>query len=91
MLVPLHLHHFTLLFVCRFLDLSFNHITDLENLDGLVKLKKFFIIQNSISVIKNLQPLTSLTTLELGSNKIRVNIIMVNNCASLMHMLLLGN
>lgn len=57
---------------CRFLDLSFNHIGDIKNLDALHQLNKLFLIQNKISVISNLTGLTNLTTLELGSNRIRV-------------------
>lgn len=56
----------------RLLDVSFNNIIDIEHLDGLLKLQKLFIIQNKIAVIKNLHPLINLTTLELGSNRIRV-------------------
>ena len=58
----------------RFLDISFNHITEIEHLEGLILLKKLFLIQNKISFIKNLCPLVNLTVLELGSNKIKVKI-----------------
>ena len=68
-LSPLHpLHSPT-----SFLDLSFNHITCIENLEGLLILEKLFLIQNKISRIENLSSLTCLTLLELGSNRIRVS------------------
>jgi len=56
-----------------FLDLSFNHITCIENLEGLLILEKLFLIQNKIPRIENLSSLTCLTMLELGSNRIRVS------------------
>ena len=56
-----------------FLDLSFNNLLCIENLDSLVKLEKLFLIQNKISAIGNLSTLTSLTMLELGSNRVRVS------------------
>ncbi len=59
--------------VCRFLDLSFNHISTIEHLDGPVGLNKLFLIQNKLSKIENLGHLTNLTMLELGSNRIRVS------------------
>lgn len=55
-----------------FLDLSFNHIVNIDGLEGLLQLNKLFLIQNKITTIKNLHTLTNLTTLELGSNRIRV-------------------
>lgn len=64
----------SLMYNHRFLDISFNHISDIEHLDGLLELKKLFLIQNKISMIKNLHHLINLTTLELGSNKIRVTL-----------------
>ena len=62
-----------LCFVFRFLDMSFNYISQMEHLESLTSLKKLFLIQNKIASITNLQPLVNLTMLELGSNKIRVN------------------
>ena len=56
-----------------FLDLSFNNLLRIENLDSLVKLEKLFLIQNKISALGNLSTLTCLTMLELGSNRIRVS------------------
>ena len=56
-----------------FLDLSFNNLLRIENLESLVKLEKLFFIQNKISAIGNLSTLTCLTMLELGSNRIRVS------------------
>ena len=55
-----------------YLDLSFNHIQVIERLEGAVSLQKLFLIQNKITKIENLSCLTTLTMLELGSNRIRV-------------------
>lgn len=55
------------------LDISFNRLTKIENLEGLLKLEKLFLVSNKISVIENLSHLTNLTMLELGDNKIRVS------------------
>ncbi len=59
--------------VCRFLDLSFNHISNIKHLEGPLGLEKLFLIQNKLSKIENIGHLTNLTMLELGSNKIRVS------------------
>ena len=68
----------------RFLDLSFNHIGCIGHLEGVVSLKKVFLIQNKISCIENLQPLINLTMLELGSNRIRVSINLYSyNCSDI--------
>ncbi|MBW0498547.1 hypothetical protein O181_038262 [Austropuccinia psidii MF-1] len=54
------------------LDLSFNLIRKIENLDHLKSLKTFYLIQNKISRIEKLDCLcNTLTSLELGSNRIR--------------------
>ncbi len=55
----------------RILDLSFNQIKKIENLQNLKKLEKLFLTQNKISEIEGLESLTELRVLELGSNKIR--------------------
>lgn len=52
------------------LDLSFNNIKNIKNLDTLVKLENLYFVQNRIKVIKNLEGLQSLKNLELGGNKI---------------------
>lgn len=57
------------------LDISFNRIGKIENLDALVNLEKLFLCSNKISTIDNLANLSNLTMLELGDNKLRVNII----------------
>lgn len=44
----------------------------IENLEGLVNLKKIFLCANKISRIENLNHLKNLEHLELGDNKIRV-------------------
>lgn len=55
------------------LDISFNRLTKIENLDALSSLQKLFLVSNKIPVIENLQGLSNLTMLELGDNKIRVS------------------
>lgn len=69
-------HHLSPLFLppslSSFLDLSFNHIQVIEHLEGAASLQKLFLIQNKLTKIENLSCLTSLTMLELGSNRIRV-------------------
>lgn len=52
------------------LDLSFNRIKNIKNLDKLVNLENLYLIQNKITEIKNLKTLQKLTNLELGGNKI---------------------
>lgn len=56
------------------LDISFNRLTKIENLEALEGLQKLFLVSNKISVIENLSSLSYLTLLELGDNKIRVSI-----------------
>lgn len=58
--------------IFRILDLSFNRITEIKNLDKLVKLEKLYLCANKISKIENLDKLTKLTMLELGDNRLRV-------------------
>jgi protein phosphatase 1 regulatory subunit 7 len=52
------------------LDLSFNKIRNIKNIDKLVKLTNLYFVQNKIEEIKNLETLTKLTNLELGGNRI---------------------
>ncbi|SCV02684.1 LAMI_0H01926g1_1 [Lachancea mirantina] len=52
------------------LDLSFNKIKHIKNLERLVKLENLYFVQNKISKIENLGTLTKLKNLELGGNKI---------------------
>jgi protein phosphatase 1 regulatory subunit 7 len=59
----------------RMLDISFNRIPKIENLQNCIKLEKLFLVSNKISEIENISHLTSLTMLELGDNKIRVSLI----------------
>jgi len=54
------------------LDLSFNRLTKIENLEALVNLQKLFLIHNKLTKIENIAHLTGLEMLELGSNRIRV-------------------
>lgn len=63
----------------RYLDLSFNRIRKIENLDNLVKLKKLFFVHNKISKIENLQRLVELEMLELGDNRIRVKFYTISS------------
>lgn len=56
----------------RQLDVSFNILRKVEGLEQLTRLKKLFLLHNKISSIANLEHLTGLEMLELGSNRIRV-------------------
>ncbi len=58
--------------ICRQLDVSFNLLRKIEGLECLAKIKKLFLLHNKIASIANLDQLTSLQMLELGSNRIRV-------------------
>lgn len=52
------------------LDLSFNKIKNIKNIDQLVNLENLYFVQNKIKEIKNLETLQKLKNLELGGNKI---------------------
>lgn len=65
-------HVFYIYILYRTLDISFNRISRIENLEGLINLKKLYLVNNKIQKIENLQNLANLEMLELGSNKIRV-------------------
>lgn len=52
------------------LDLSFNKIKNIKNIDRLVNLENLYFVQNKISEIKNLETLKNLKNLELGGNRI---------------------
>ncbi|OBA22533.1 L domain-like protein [Metschnikowia bicuspidata var. bicuspidata NRRL YB-4993] len=52
------------------LDLSFNKIKNIKNIDRLVGLENLYFVQNKISEIKNLRTLKSLKNLELGGNRL---------------------
>lgn len=52
------------------LDLSFNKIKNIKNIDQLVDLENLYFVQNKISEIKNLSTLKKLKNLELGGNRI---------------------
>ncbi|RLP63085.1 hypothetical protein L150_01797 [Candida albicans Ca529L] len=54
------------------LDLSFNRIKNIKNIETLVELENLYFVQNKIREIKNLDTLTKVTNLELGGNKIEV-------------------
>ncbi|KAG0150122.1 hypothetical protein CROQUDRAFT_652823 [Cronartium quercuum f. sp. fusiforme G11] len=54
------------------LDLSFNLLRKIANLETLTSLKILYLIQNKISAIEGLEHLAAtLTSVELGSNRIR--------------------
>ena len=59
--------------ICRILDLSFNRLRKIQNIDHLVKLRKLYLCDNKISRIENISTLTELVSLELGANRIRVS------------------
>lgn len=52
------------------LDLSFNNIKHIKNIDKLVNLENLYFVQNKISSIENLSTLRKLKNLELGGNRI---------------------
>lgn len=55
------------------MDLCFNRIKKIENLDGVKRLEKLYLTANKIVVIENIAVLSNLTLLELGDNRIKVN------------------
>lgn len=57
----------------RYLDLSFNNIRKIDQLEGCVKLKELFFVHNKITNVgEGLKSLVHLQLLELGANRIRV-------------------
>ena len=50
------------------LDLSFNKISIIENLDALTRLEDLSLFHNNISVCENLEALASLKCLSLGEH-----------------------
>lgn len=52
------------------LNLSFNYITKIENLETLVNLEVLSLFSNHITKIENLQTLEKLVTLSIGNNLI---------------------
>lgn len=52
------------------LDLSFNKIRNIKNIENLVKLKNLYFVQNRIDEIRNLENFIELINLELGGNNI---------------------
>lgn len=52
------------------LDLSFNKIRNIKNIEDLVNLKNLYFVQNKISEIVNLEKFDKLVNLELGGNRI---------------------
>jgi protein phosphatase 1 regulatory subunit 7 len=54
------------------LDLSFNKIKHIKNVDHLSQLTDIYFVQNRISQIQGLDGLAKLRNLELGGNRIRV-------------------
>ena len=58
-----------------YLDLSFNEIRRIENLETLINLRELYLVSNKVTQIENLGSLTALTTLELGCNRLRVRMM----------------
>lgn len=56
----------------RILDLSFNVIGKVENLDALQSLETLYLASNKIGSIEGLEHLSNLRVLELGANEIKV-------------------
>lgn len=54
------------------LDLSFNKIKHIKNVEHLKELTDLYFVQNKISRIEGLDGLDKLRNLELGANRIRV-------------------
>lgn len=54
------------------LDLSFNKIKHIKNVEHLKKLRDIYFVQNKIQNIEGLEGLTKLRNLELAANRIRV-------------------
>lgn len=54
-----------------YLDVSFNQLRKLENLENLVQLEELYACSNKITEMSGLEALVNLRTLELGSNRIR--------------------
>ncbi|KAI3406734.2 sds22 [Candida oxycetoniae] len=54
------------------LDLSFNKIKNIKNLETLTELENLYFVANNIREIRNLDNLTKIKNLELGGNKIEV-------------------
>ncbi|KAK9455778.1 hypothetical protein V1511DRAFT_521402 [Dipodascopsis uninucleata] len=54
------------------LDLSFNKIKAISNVNKLKNLRNLYFVQNKISKIENLDGLDNLVNLELGGNRLRV-------------------
>ncbi|CDO93514.1 unnamed protein product [Kluyveromyces dobzhanskii CBS 2104] len=52
------------------LDLSFNKIRTIKNVDNLGNLENLYFVQNKISKIENLGTLSKLKNLELGGNRV---------------------
>ena len=58
---------------CRNLDLSFNHLRHIPAELTLPSIKELYFVNNKINAISTgVRHLTTLTLLELGSNRIRV-------------------
>lgn len=55
----------------RTLDLSFNKLKHIKNLESLTSLTELYFVQNRIQKIENLDSLTKLTMVELAANRIR--------------------
>lgn len=53
------------------LDLSFNKIKHIKNVNHLRTLKELYFVQNRISKIENLEGLSNITMIELAANRIR--------------------
>lgn len=54
------------------LDLSFNKIKHIKNVDHLKELRDIYFVQNKIQKIEGLNGLAQMRNLELAANRIRV-------------------
>lgn len=69
---------FDTLIQLRTIDLSFNRIEVIENLEKLTKVKALYLASNLIKEISSLSALVSLEILELGANRISVFFFQIN-------------
>ena len=60
-------------FYLRILNISYNRISKIENLDVNVNLEELFLASNNLKEIEGISQLHNLKVLELGFNKIEVS------------------
>ena len=58
----------------RILNLSYNRISKMSNLSNNVDLQELILASNNIKTIEGIENLKNLKTLEIGFNKLEVNL-----------------